>query len=156
MDGYAGPGGRDGGMPPDAADMFAQFFGGGATFFDFAAGPGSSRRKGEDTEIPYQVSLEDLYNGKSVKINMEKEIICGTCNGLAYLTCTRCYSYSCHASRSGAKGNAKPKECTTCEGKGWTFTQTHIGPSRFGMMRVKCSECNGEGSKIREKDRYVP
>jgi DnaJ family protein A protein 2 len=88
MDGFAGPGERSGGMPPDAADMFAQFFGGGATFFD-AGGPGSHRRKGEDTEIPYQVTLEDLYNGKSVKMNMEKEIICGTCNGLAYLVCTR-------------------------------------------------------------------
>lgn len=86
MDGFAGPGGRGSGMPSDTADMFAQFFGGGATFFDFAGGPGSRRRKGEDTEVPYQVTLEDLYNGKSVKINMEKEIICGTCNGLAYLT----------------------------------------------------------------------
>lgn len=89
MDGFAGPGGRSGGMPPDAADMFAQFFGGGATFFDYAGGPGPRRRKGEDTEIPYQVTLEDLYNGKSVKINMEKEVICGTCHGLAHLTCTR-------------------------------------------------------------------
>ncbi|KAG6373423.1 hypothetical protein JVT61DRAFT_6572 [Boletus reticuloceps] len=135
MDGFTGPGGRSGGMPSDATDIFAQFFGGGATFFDFAGGPGPSRRKGEDTEIPYQVTLEDLYNGKSVKISMEKEVICGTCNG------------------TGARGNAKPKECTLCEGKGWTLTQTHIAPSRFGMMRVKCSECNGEGSKIREKDR---
>ncbi|KAF8442408.1 hypothetical protein L210DRAFT_3209972 [Boletus edulis BED1] len=135
MDGFTGPGGRGGGMASDATDIFAQFFGGGATFFDFAGGPGPSRRKGEDTEIPYQVTLEDLYNGKSVKISMEKEVVCGTCNG------------------TGARGNAKPKECTLCEGKGWTLTQTHIAPSRFGMMRVKCTECNGEGSKIREKDR---
>ncbi|KAH0833262.1 putative chaperone regulator [Lanmaoa asiatica] len=116
MDGFAGPGGRGGGMPPDAADMFAQFFGGGTTFFDFAGGSGPRRRKGEDTEIPYQVTLEDLYNGKSVKINMEKEIICGTCNG------------------SGARGNAKPKEC-------------------LGQRVSNVPECNGEGSKIREKDR---
>jgi len=136
MDGFTGPGGHNGGMPTDAADMFAQFFGGGgATFFDFPGGPGSRRHKGEDTEIPYQVTLEDLYNGKSVKMNMEKEVVCGTCNG------------------SGARGNAKPKECTLCQGNGWTFAQTQIAPSRFGTMRVKCSECNGEGNKIREKDR---
>ena len=84
MDGFTGPGGRNGGMPADAADMFAQFFGGGATFFDFAGGQGPRKRKGEDTEIPYQVTLEDLYNGKSVKITMEKEVVCGTCNGLAH------------------------------------------------------------------------
>ncbi|KAH7884675.1 hypothetical protein F5I97DRAFT_1486033 [Phlebopus sp. FC_14] len=118
----------------DAADMFAQFFGGGATFFDFA-GPGPRRRKGEDTEIPYNVTLEDLYNGKSVKINMEKSVVCGSCNG------------------SGARGSAKPKECAHCEGKGWIFAQTQIAPSRYGTMRTKCTDCNGEGNKIREKDR---
>ncbi|KAF8842070.1 DnaJ-domain-containing protein [Paxillus ammoniavirescens] len=135
MNGFTGPGGRGGGMPADAADMFAQFFGGGATFFDFAGGPGPRKRKGEDTEIPYDVTLEDLYNGKSVKMNMEKEIICGSCSG------------------SGTRGSAKAKECSHCEGKGWTFTQTQIAPSTYGTMRTKCSECNGSGSKIREKDR---
>lgn len=156
MDGFANLGGRNNGMPSEAADMFAQFFGGGGTFFDFAGGPGSRRRKGEDTEIPYQVTLEDLYNGKSVKINMEKEIICGTCKGLADRAVgdlTRLFIP--HISRSGGKGNAKPKECTLCEGKGWIFTQTQIAPSRYGTMRAKCSDCNGEGSKIREKDRCV-
>lgn len=64
----------------DAADLFAQFFGGGATFFDFGGG-GARRHKGQDTEVPYDVTLEDLYNGKSVKMNMEREIICSTCQG---------------------------------------------------------------------------
>ncbi|KAG6333685.1 hypothetical protein ID866_5403 [Astraeus odoratus] len=131
IDGLTGS--KGGGMPADAADVFAQFFG-GATFFDFGGGP-PRKRKGEDTEILYDVTLEDLYNGKSVKINMEKEVICTTCNG------------------SGAKGNAKPKECTRCEAKGWVFTQTQIGPSQYGTMRTKCPECNGKGNKIREKDR---
>jgi DnaJ family protein A protein 2 len=64
----------------DAADLFAQFFGGGTTFFDFGGG-GPRRHKGQDTEVPYDVTLEDLYNGKSVKMNMEREIICNTCQG---------------------------------------------------------------------------
>lgn len=131
MEGFAG--GRGGGMPADAADLFAHLFGGG-TFFDLGGGT-PSRRKGEDTEIIYDVTLEDLYNGKSVKVNMEKEVICGSCNG------------------SGARGNAKPKECTRCEAKGWIFTQTQIGPSQYGNMRTKCPECDGKGSKLREKDR---
>ncbi|KAI6133537.1 DnaJ C terminal domain-containing protein [Pisolithus croceorrhizus] len=114
MDGLTGS--RGGGMPADPAEMFAQ-------------------RKGENTEISYDVTLEDLYNGKSVKINMEKEVICTTCNG------------------SGARGNAKPKECSRCDSKGWIFTQTQIAPSRYGTMRTKCPECDGKGSKLREKDR---
>lgn len=72
----------------DAADVFAQFFGGGAGFgggpggfgFDFDFGPGGPRRKRDDV-IPYEVTLEDLYNGKSVKLNMEKNATCGTCQG---------------------------------------------------------------------------
>lgn len=76
-----GPGGPAGGMDPN--DFFAQFFGNGnGTGFDFGGmgGPGR-RRKGQDSVIPYEVSLEDLYNGKSVKMMMEKEVECGTCKG---------------------------------------------------------------------------
>ncbi|OAX37773.1 DnaJ-domain-containing protein [Rhizopogon vinicolor AM-OR11-026] len=136
----------------DESDMFAQFFGGGATFFDFSGGGEPRRRKGQDTELPYNVTLEDLYNGKSVKMNMEREVICNTCQG------------------SGARGNAKPKECVSCEGRGWTFIQTQvrgfttlrtihqtfsfeIAASRYGTTRTKCTECNGQGSKLKEKDR---
>ncbi|KAI6025591.1 hypothetical protein F5J12DRAFT_809038 [Pisolithus orientalis] len=131
MDGLTG--GRGGGMPADPAEIFAQFFG-NANFFDFTAGA-PRKHKGENTEVPYDVTLEDLYNGKSVKINMEKEVICTTCNG------------------SGARGNAKPKECSRCESKGWIFTQTQIAPSQYGTMRTKCPDCDGKGSKLREKDR---
>ncbi|KAH7911354.1 hypothetical protein BJ138DRAFT_1113287 [Hygrophoropsis aurantiaca] len=133
--GMSGLGGSGGGMPADAAEMFAQFFSAGPTFFDFGGAGGPHRRKGQNTEIPYKVTLEDLYNGKSVKMNMEKEIICGTCQG------------------SGARGSAKPKECGQCEGKGWTFVQTKTSPTHLSNMRAKCSDCNGQGSKLREKDR---
>jgi DnaJ family protein A protein 2 len=84
MQGLTGPGGPQDG--PDVGDIFAQFFGGvpGASFgFDFG-GPGRpfrKRNKGEDSVIPNEVSLEDLYNGKTVKINMEKEVECGVCKG---------------------------------------------------------------------------
>lgn len=77
----------------DPMEMFAQFFAGGGgpgnPMFGFDFGPemGGSRRggKGQDSIIPYDVTLEDLYNGKSVKMNMEKEIICGICKGYAEL-----------------------------------------------------------------------
>jgi DnaJ family protein A protein 2 len=79
------------GDPMDAANLFAQFFanGGGPPMFGFDFGPemgGRRRGKGEDSIIPYEVTLEDLYNGKSVKMNMEKEIICGVCKGCVLLS----------------------------------------------------------------------
>ncbi|KII89757.1 hypothetical protein PLICRDRAFT_39921 [Plicaturopsis crispa FD-325 SS-3] len=139
IDGLAG---RSGPAGMDPADLFAEFFGGGPAGggmfgFDFghAGGGAGRRRKGQDSVIPYEVSLEDLYNGKHVRMNMEKEIVCGTCKG------------------TGARGNAKPKECVKCTGKGWTYIQTQMGPGRMGTSRIACPECGGEGEKLREKDR---
>ena len=86
MQGLAGPGGPQNG--PDMGDIFAQFFGGGGPggpsfSFDFgnAGGPFRKRNKGEDSVIPYDVTLEELYNGKTVKVNMEKEVECSVCKG---------------------------------------------------------------------------
>ncbi|KAL0577648.1 hypothetical protein V5O48_004337 [Marasmius crinis-equi] len=87
MEGLSG-GGRGG---PGMDDIFAQFFSGGGggpggPFFTFDfGGPGARRSKGRDSVIPYDVTLEDLYNGKSVKLNMEKEVVCGGCKG-----CKKC------------------------------------------------------------------
>ena len=86
MAGLAGSGGAGpGGMNPE--DLIAQFFGAsGASFgFDFGPGGGPSRkRKGQDEVVPYDVTLEDLYNGKTVRINMEKDVTCGICKGWVY------------------------------------------------------------------------
>ncbi|KAF9048597.1 DnaJ-domain-containing protein [Panaeolus papilionaceus] len=123
-----------GGHGMDPADIFAQFFGGNPMFgFDF--GPERRRGKGEDTVIPYDVTLEDLYNGKSVKMNMETEVVCGSCKG------------------SGGRGNVKPKPCSTCEGKGWTSTKSKLATGGYGSSRARCTDCNGAGEKIKEKER---
>jgi len=136
MEGLSGPSGP-GGM--DAADLFAQFFAPANPMFGFDFGPdvggGRRRGKGEDSIIPYEVTLEDLYNGKSVKMNMEKEVICGQCKG------------------TGARGHAKAKPCSTCEGQGWTNTKTRLAPGRYGMTQARCTECKGVGEKLKEKDR---
>ncbi|KAF5326879.1 hypothetical protein D9619_004373 [Psilocybe cf. subviscida] len=130
---------RGGGVDP--ADIFAQFFAGGGGGnpmfgFDFGPGMGGRRRgKGEDSIHPYEVTLEDLYNGKSVKLNMEKEIVCGVCKG------------------SGARGNAKPKPCSTCSGQGWTPTQTRMPSGHIGVSRATCTDCHGHGERLKEKER---
>ena len=84
-----GPGGGfGGGMDP--ADIFAELFGASMGFGGFDFGPGMRgprRTKGQDSNIPYEVTLEDLYNGKTVKMNMEKEIVCGLCKGCV-LSCS--------------------------------------------------------------------
>ena len=77
-------GGFGGGADP--ADLFAELFGGGMHFgFDFGQGRGPKRTKGQDSTVPYDVTLEDLYNGKTVKANLEKEAVCGVCKGCVRL-----------------------------------------------------------------------
>lgn len=67
-----------GGSGVNVAEFFEMFANSGV--FSFGGGP-SRQRKGKDSVIPYEVTLEDLYNGKQVKMNMEKDVICSTCNG---------------------------------------------------------------------------
>lgn len=70
--GHDGPGES---FSPD--DIFNQFFAGGP----FAYGGTRRKRRGDDSKIPYEVTLEDLYLGKSVKLQVEKNIVCTGCQG---------------------------------------------------------------------------
>ena len=114
-----------------AEDIFAELFGGAGGFgFNFGPDMRPRRARGEDSVIHYDVTLEDLYNGKSVKMNMEKEIVCGVCKGyvlapsfLIFIVACLIVSNDC---RSGAKGSAKPKQCAKREGKGWTFVHSSV------------------------------
>ncbi|KAF8907328.1 hypothetical protein CPB84DRAFT_1768933 [Gymnopilus junonius] len=131
MEGLSGPG--SGGHGMEAEEIFAQFF--GRQMFGFDFGPDARRGKGEDSIIPHEVTLEDLYNGKSIKMNMEKEVVCAVCKG------------------SGARGNAKPKPCSTCDGQGWTRIKTRLPSGAYGMARARCTDCHGHGEKLKEKER---
>lgn len=114
-----------GGASKMEEDFFESLFGGGMRFGFAGMGGGRRRpRKGEDSIIPYDVTLEDLYNGKTVKMMMEREIVCETCKGCVSLL-PSCY-FKLTRFSSGAKGNAKPKACGRCEGKGWVVTDTPV------------------------------
>jgi DnaJ family protein A protein 2 len=75
LDGINGQGGPQG---MDPSDIFAQFFTSGM-FFD-PAGPGRRGKKSSEV-VTHPVTLEDVYNGKSVKMHLEKDAVCGQCNG---------------------------------------------------------------------------
>jgi DnaJ family protein A protein 2 len=66
-DKYGEEGVENGGGPSSAEDMFAAFFGGGR-------GRPSGPRKGDPTRHPLRVSLEDLYKGKTVRLDVPKSI----------------------------------------------------------------------------------
>jgi len=123
--------GGSGGVDPEA---FAQFFEASFGFgFDFGDSPGDNS---DESIIPLEVTLDDLYNGKTIKMTLEREVICETCKG------------------SGLRGaSSKPHKCTKCSGNGWFYGATHVAQNGYGRSRQKCNECDGQGHIIREKNR---
>jgi len=101
----------EGGGGADASDLFSMFFGGG--------GGGGRRRgpkKGPSVNHPLKVSLEDLYNGKTVKLAVTRKVIVGD-----------------------------PKTCGRCKGQGVVLEVRQIGPGMIQQMQRPCSDCNGKG-----------
>ena len=110
-----------GGMPggaggPDLDDILAQMFGGmggmGGQFEGMhgsfggpgMGGPGRSRKSKNEVQ-EYEVTLEELYKGKTTKFASTKNVICSSCDG------------------RGGKEKAKSKKCGTCDGKGTRRTR---------------------------------
>lgn len=99
----------------------------------FGMGPRPPRRA-QDSVIPYEVSLEDMYNGRTAHFSLEKNVVCGHCNG------------------SGGKPGAVLKDCVTCGGKGRYLQQRHAGNGLISQTMATCTDCEGRGKKYREKD----
>lgn len=116
-------------------DMFSHIFGGGL-FGSMFSGGGRRRQRSEDTVHPLKVTLEDLYNGKTSKLQLSKNVICATCAG--------------KGSKSG-----HTEKCHTCNGCGLKVTYRQIAPGMTQQMQTRCPQCQGEGEIIKEKDRCV-
>ncbi|XP_046542388.1 dnaJ homolog subfamily A member 2-like [Haliotis rubra] len=115
-------------------DLFGNFFGFPGMGGGGGGGGRNRRRRGEDTFHPLKVSLEDLYNGKTAKLQLSKTVICGKCNGM------------------GGKQGATVK-CRNCQGRGVKITLRQLGPGMVQQMQSICNECHGEGETISDKDR---
>lgn len=138
-----------GGMPggpggPDLDDILAQMFGGMGGGFEgmhgsFPGGgmPGGGKRrgKGRPEMQEYEVSLEELYKGKTTKFASTKNVICEHCKG------------------SGGKERAKAKTCDTCKGRGQQTRIRPVGPGLVTQETVPCSTCAGKGQFYQDKDK---
>lgn len=104
-----------GGHGPGAEDLFSMFFGGGARR---SSGP----PRGEDVNHPISVSLEDLYNGKTVKLAVNRDVLDGD-----------------------------PRMCTTCDGEGIVIELRQLGLGMVQQIQRHCSDCGGEGYRCKKK-----
>lgn len=112
LEGLEEGGGGGGGQE----DLFSMFFGGGGRRRN--AGP----RRGEDVNHSLKVSLEDLYNGKTVKLAITRQVIIGSA-----------------------------EECATCDGRGVQVELRQIALGMVQQVQRRCGECEGEGYKVKRK-----
>mmetsp|Transcript_6837 Transcript_6837/g.9951 ORF Transcript_6837/g.9951 Transcript_6837/m.9951 type:complete len:414 (+) Transcript_6837:33-1274(+) len=92
-------------------DLFSMFFGGGG---QSRSGP----RKGENVNHPVKVSLEDLYNGKTVKVSVQRQVVVG-----------------------------KPTHCRECDGEGVVVELRQIALGMVQQLQRRCAACGGQGCK---------
>ncbi|XP_068127630.1 dnaJ homolog subfamily A member 4-like isoform X2 [Hyperolius riggenbachi] len=119
-------GGLSGGHFSSPMDIFDMFFGGGGRM--------NREKRGKNVVHQLSVSLEELYNGASRKLALQKNVICSKCEG-----------------RGGKKGAVE--KCTTCKGRGIQVHIQQLGPGMVQQIQTMCSDCHGEGERINAKDR---
>lgn len=114
-------------------DMFGDFMGGRGR-----AGPG----RGSDIQYTLELSLEDAFRGKEVKIKIPVNEECESCKG------------------SGAQPGTGSSNCETCDGAGrvrqqqgmFTVERTCPGCGGTGtIIKDPCKSCHGAGLVRKEK-----
>jgi molecular chaperone DnaJ len=137
MSGAGGFGGGGGGMNMD--DIFSQFgdiFGGGGGGFGGAGGFGGGGRrtrvnKGSNLRIRVKLNLEEVANGVTKKLKVNKYVGCENCAG------------------TGAE-DGKMDTCHTCGGRGQV---SRVMNTPLGQMQTSstCPSCSGQGQTIAHK-----
>mmetsp|Transcript_58669 Transcript_58669/g.127396 ORF Transcript_58669/g.127396 Transcript_58669/m.127396 type:complete len:156 (-) Transcript_58669:402-869(-) len=118
----SGHGGGGGGMD----DLMSMFMGGGRQRQE------SRRKKTKDHAYEMQVSLEEIFAGKTKKLVIERFKLCTDCKG------------------TGGEGAAK---CTDCKGRGQVTRVVQLGPGMITQTTQHCDKCQGEGTVIPEGKR---
>jgi len=119
----------------DPFDIFNMFFGGGG-------GPRGGRRgpqKGKDVVHQLGVTLENLYNGCTKKLSLQKKVLCNSgCNGTG-------------VQAEFADRRDAIQTCSTCKGQGMVIKTRQIGPGMMQQMQSVCHKCHGEGKSMNPK-----
>lgn len=74
---------------------------------------------------PINCSLEDLYNGKTVRIKVSRDRKCKDCNAIS-----------------------ANESCTACAGSGYCIVPEIRGPGIVREIKVICDSCNGKGEFV--------
>lgn len=111
--------------------------GGGMDIFDLLGGRGrgqqsSGKKKGQSVTMELPITLEEIMNGSTRKLAINRKRLCVTCHG---------------------KGGEGVSECNKCKGKGQYMKVVQLGPGMISQSAAVCDKCGGEGMIIPEGKR---
>ena len=125
-------------------DIFSNLFrennpmgeGGPSGFFDniFSGRQQRSNQRPKNRLEKILVSLDDIYNEKTIKISLNKKVICKKCDG------------------SGGMYKSSILICEICNGKGQITQITQIGPGMLSQSSKICYKCDGKGKQIKPNE----
>ncbi len=119
-------GNNSAGPQMDPFQVFNMFGGGGGGFpFNMGRPP-----KPQPLQHIINLSLADLYKGKTVSFSLKQQIICSKCNG------------------NGSSNPDAIKRCSTCNGNGNIKRVMQVGPGMFQQSVQPCNVCKGKGKHI--------
>ena len=84
------------------------------------------KERGPDNRLDLYVDLEDLYNGLTKTIDIEKNVVCSHCHG------------------TGGK-LGKTSQCPVCNGRGFMTRTITMGIGMQMQMQQPCDHCKGKG-----------
>jgi len=109
----------------------------GDPFDFFSWGFGGNRqqqqqmKKGANVEVELQVSLTDLYVGKTLSVATKKQVLCPKCRG------------------TGGKNPDDVTTCSVCGGSGVKVVTQQLGPGFVQKSQTTCTHCGGKGKVVK-------
>ena len=110
-------------------DIFGGHFGGAEGMFGGGGGRRKRVNRGTDLRVKVKLTLNEIVNGTTKKLKINKTIACDQCGG------------------TGAKDKDSYTTCTSCNGSGYV---TQVVNTFFGQTQTTqvCPNCHGEGKII--------
>lgn len=82
-----------------------------------------------------EVSLAEVYNGKDIEVDCDRQRVCNVCDGV------------------GGTDSTAVQTCTTCKGRGMVTRMRQMGPGMYSQSTGPCDDCNGQGEMINMEKR---
>ena len=140
------------GPPMNPNDIFSQFMGGMGGFNPFGGSQRRSKPAEEPCIVEKVVTLEDVYNERTISIKYTQHIFCQDCDGNGTkdkktATCSKCNGNGQQVKtiRQGPMIQQVVMSCDTCKGTGEYVDNSN-----------KCTTCKGVKYSMKEKSIDVP